>query len=195
MFSCFIIITNKKCTFVLHTLCYCIWSFVFSFGFYVSCLELNLRMSFQCSFHNSCVRGTTNYGFKFSFTFHIITIQTTKVGFPFIVMGWQFGNVCIYCSQLINWLKVGLPLILKLIFFLFEQLSLMVCVKVKFQNFLCLGIDCASTFQRVKYGITISMRTKQVFQFIRIHCMAHITNFMIHNLSIMLMVSKLEDLL
>jgi hypothetical protein len=28
---------------------------------------------------------------------------------------------------------------------------------------MCLGIDGASTFQRVKYQITISMRTKQVF--------------------------------
>jgi hypothetical protein len=40
-----------------------------------------------------------------------------------------------YCSHLTDWLKVGLPLILKLLFFMFEQLSLMFVWKLDFKTF------------------------------------------------------------
>jgi hypothetical protein len=105
MFHIFIIITKKNCIFFLHALCYCIWSFVFSLGFYVPCLELNLGMSFHCSFSYSCVCDTTNHGFKFSFTFHIIiTIdeQTWISIHCYGVVVWKHVHVLFTLDQLVK---------------------------------------------------------------------------------------------
>jgi hypothetical protein len=51
----------------------------------------------------------------------------------------------------------------------------------------------ASRFQGVKYGIIGVMRIEQAPYLIEIHYMAHKTNLVIQNFSIMLMVSKLKD--
>jgi hypothetical protein len=53
----------------------------------------------------------------------------------------------------------------------------------------------ASRFQGVKYGIIFVMRTEQTPYFIEIHYIAHKTNLVIQNFSIIPMVSKLRDLL
>jgi hypothetical protein len=44
------------------------------------------------------------------------------------------------------------------------------------KHFVCLGVDGAFTFQRVKFGIIGFMKIKQTPFFIGIHYMAHKTN-------------------
>jgi hypothetical protein len=53
----------------------------------------------------------------------------------------------------------------------------------------------ASRFQGVKYGIIIVMIIEQTPYLIEIHYMAHKTNLVIQNFSIIPMVSKLKELL
>lgn len=60
---------------------------------------------------------------------------------------------------------------------------------------MCLIANGASTFQTIRFGITILMKTKQTPYFIKIHYMAHRTNLVLQSLSTMPMVFKLEDIL
>jgi hypothetical protein len=46
----------------------------------------------------------------------------------------------------------------------------------------CLGINGASKFQGVKFGIIALMKIEQAPYIIWIHCMAHRTNLEVHNL-------------
>jgi len=59
---------------------------------------------------------------------------------------------------------------------------------------MCLGINGASTFQGIRSGITTSMKTEQTPYFIGIHCTAHRMNLVVQSLSIMFLVSTLENL-
>jgi hypothetical protein len=63
------------------------------------------------------------------------------------------------------------------------------------KHLVCLGADGASTFQGVRPKVIALMKMEQTPYFIGIHCMAHKTNHVVHNLSSMPMVSKLENLL
>jgi len=62
------------------------------------------------------------------------------------------------------------------------------------KHLVCLGANGASTCQRVRPKVITLMKMEQTPYLIGIHCMAHRTNHVVHNLSSMLMVSKLENL-
>jgi len=63
------------------------------------------------------------------------------------------------------------------------------------KHLVCLGVNGGSTFQGVRLKVIALMKMEQTPYLIGIHCMAHRTNHVVHNLFSMPMVSKLENLL